>query len=133
MKCLSIQQPWAWLIVNGFKDCENRSWYTSYRGPILIHAGKKLAASMFGLVGHIWLLNRGIELPAQESLPVGAIVGKAFICSVTRERSSDWHEEGQFGFYLCNAISFMEPIPMRGQLGIFDATENVRKMCVGRQ
>lgn len=24
MKCLSIQQPWAWLIVNGFKDIENR-------------------------------------------------------------------------------------------------------------
>ena len=25
-KALSIRQPWAWLIVNGIKDVENRSW-----------------------------------------------------------------------------------------------------------
>jgi hypothetical protein len=37
---LSIRQPWAWLIVNGFKDLENRSWSTAFRGPVWIHAGK---------------------------------------------------------------------------------------------
>lgn len=42
MKALSIRQPWAWLIVNGFKDIENRSWHTKYRGPVLIHASKGL-------------------------------------------------------------------------------------------
>ena len=26
MKALSIRQPWAWLIVNGYKDVENRTW-----------------------------------------------------------------------------------------------------------
>jgi hypothetical protein len=40
MRTLSIRQPWAGLIVAGIKDIENRSWSTSYRGPILIHAGK---------------------------------------------------------------------------------------------
>ena len=29
---LSIRQPWAWLIVNGYKDIENRDWKTHYRG-----------------------------------------------------------------------------------------------------
>jgi hypothetical protein len=29
---LSVRQPWAWLIVNGYKDVENRSWTTHYRG-----------------------------------------------------------------------------------------------------
>lgn len=38
MKALSIRQPWAWLIANGYKDIENRSWRTNYRGPVLIHA-----------------------------------------------------------------------------------------------
>jgi hypothetical protein len=42
MKALSIQQPWAWLIVNGYKDIENRSWFTKGRGKFLLHAGKKL-------------------------------------------------------------------------------------------
>lgn len=39
MKAISIHQPWAWLIVEGYKDIENRTWLTAYRGPVLIHAG----------------------------------------------------------------------------------------------
>jgi hypothetical protein len=65
MRTLSLRQPWAWLIVNGYKDIEipslphsltaypgsftfdvahparsieNRSWRTNHRGPLLIHA-----------------------------------------------------------------------------------------------
>lgn len=38
MKTLSIRQPWASLIVKGFKDVENRSWRTPIRGEIAIHA-----------------------------------------------------------------------------------------------
>ena len=40
MKALSIKQPWAWLIVNGYKDIENRTWKTNYRGTFLVHASK---------------------------------------------------------------------------------------------
>ncbi|MCB2188832.1 MAG: ASCH domain-containing protein [Deltaproteobacteria bacterium] len=43
MKCLSIRQPWASLIVAGMKDVENRSWATKYRGPVLIHAAATVA------------------------------------------------------------------------------------------
>lgn len=41
--CLSVQQPWAWLIVAGYKTIENRTWRTNYRGRIAIHAGAKFA------------------------------------------------------------------------------------------
>jgi hypothetical protein len=41
MKELSIRQPWAWLIIAGHKDVENRSWTTTYRGPLLIHAARR--------------------------------------------------------------------------------------------
>lgn len=41
MKALSLWQPWATLIANGAKQIETRSWSTSYRGPILIHAAKR--------------------------------------------------------------------------------------------
>ncbi|HDU8694716.1 TPA: ASCH domain-containing protein, partial [Morganella morganii subsp. morganii] len=40
MKAISIRQPWAWLIVNGHKDIENRSWRTKYRGQVLVHASQ---------------------------------------------------------------------------------------------
>jgi len=40
MRALSVKQPWAWLIVNGYKKIENRNWPTSFRGRIYIHAGR---------------------------------------------------------------------------------------------
>ena len=42
MKVLSVQQPWASLIVAGIKDVENRTWKPKEMpGRILIHASKK--------------------------------------------------------------------------------------------
>ena len=48
MKIISIKQPWASLIIAGGtnirtgaidqKNIENRTWSTSYRGPVLVHA-----------------------------------------------------------------------------------------------
>lgn len=43
MKALTLTQPWATLIAIGAKRIETRSWWTGYRGPIAIHAGKNLA------------------------------------------------------------------------------------------
>lgn len=40
LRALTIRQPWASLIAAGVKTIETRSWRTSYRGPVLIHAGK---------------------------------------------------------------------------------------------
>ena len=42
MKVLSIREPWASLIINGYKEYEFRTWRTNYRGKILIHASKNL-------------------------------------------------------------------------------------------
>ena len=42
MKVLTIREPWATLIIEGYKKYEFRSWKTNYRGKILIHAGKTL-------------------------------------------------------------------------------------------
>ena len=39
MKALTLKQPWATLISEGLKEYEFRSWKTSYRGKLLIHAG----------------------------------------------------------------------------------------------
>lgn len=42
MKVISIKQPWASLIVNGYKLYEFRTWKTKYRGKVLIHASKQI-------------------------------------------------------------------------------------------
>ena len=59
MKAITLWQPWASLIVYGFKTYETRSWSTDYRGWLAIHASKKQPAH----VG--WMLN--VKDPAHES------------------------------------------------------------------
>jgi len=45
MKAITVRQPWASAIIWGGKNVENRSWPTDYRGPLVIHAAKKLSPS----------------------------------------------------------------------------------------
>jgi hypothetical protein len=41
MNALTVRQPWANYIADNLKPIETRSWYTKYRGPLLIHSSKK--------------------------------------------------------------------------------------------
>ena len=41
-RCLTLKRPWpaAFLLPENPKRIENRSWCTSYRGPLALHVGK---------------------------------------------------------------------------------------------
>jgi hypothetical protein len=39
-KAISVRAPWWWFILHGGKTHENRDWYTSFRGSVLLHASK---------------------------------------------------------------------------------------------
>jgi hypothetical protein len=53
MRALTVQQPWAWAIVHGGKDVENRTQAWSYRGPLAIHAGARWSEDG-GRSGLVW-------------------------------------------------------------------------------
>ncbi|UEM07997.1 ASCH domain-containing protein (plasmid) [Skermanella rosea] len=114
MKALSIQQPWAWLIVNGFKDIENRTWETRYRGPVLIHTGKRLDREAYE---DLPLYFPDINLPPICELPLGGIVGQATITDCVPSHPSRWFS-GPFGFVLTDAKT-LPFLPCPGQLGFF--------------
>ena len=38
VKVLSVKNPYAYLIIQGGKDVENRTWTTDYRGRLYIHS-----------------------------------------------------------------------------------------------
>lgn len=121
--CLSIQQPWAWLIVNGYKDIENRTWRTPYRGPLYIHAGRKFDAEGYEMVKEKF---PHIQLPARADFKFGGIVGKAIVreCTVG-DNASPWAVWGACHWKLTDA----EPIPfepMKGRLGLFRAGDAAR-------
>lgn len=44
MKAISIQNPWAGLIILGLKSYETRSWNTKHRGKLAIHSSAKMSA-----------------------------------------------------------------------------------------
>jgi len=52
VKALTLTQPWASLVALGAKLIETRSWQTSHRGRIAIHAGQGLGP-VGGVVG-LW-------------------------------------------------------------------------------
>jgi hypothetical protein len=73
MKVIVIRQPWAWLIVHGFKDIENRSWATRYRGMLLIQASAGRPTKRSLEEARVFARKRGVELP--EDFERGGIVG----------------------------------------------------------
>jgi hypothetical protein len=44
MKAITLYHPWAMLVEIGWKEVETRDWYTGYRGPLAIHAGRHFTA-----------------------------------------------------------------------------------------
>jgi len=50
MKVLSIQEPYASMILNGKKTIETRTWKTKYRGKILLHASSKPKSEISGKI-----------------------------------------------------------------------------------
>ncbi|MEW4370036.1 2-oxoglutarate dehydrogenase E1 [Paenibacillus kandeliae] len=47
MKAITIRQPWATLVSLGEKQYETRSWKTTWRGQLAIHAGKTVDKDAF--------------------------------------------------------------------------------------
>lgn len=116
MKAISIQQPWAWAIFNAGKDIENRTWKTNFRGKILIHAGKKIDGPAYHTLKHEY----GLLVPEDGNLITGCIVGSVEIVDCVTQSDSKWFT-GPYGFVLKNPIQFETPVPLIGQLGIFES------------
>lgn len=137
---LSIMQPWAWLIVNGHKNIENRDWPTRFRGPIAIHAGKKEdidcvvalthpAGPHHPVTGAKLDIDTGQRLIDSNSLwdtysapawsgKCGGIVGVGEIVDCVEQSESEWFV-GRYGFIIANARP-VDFISVRGKLGFFD-------------
>ena len=120
---LSVRQPWAWLLVNGYKDVENRNWSTNFRGDCLIHAGKS-----FDKDGYEWIKRnfKDIPLPQPDEFKRGGIVGWVRVTDCVKEYDSPWFF-GRHGFVV-EGKGELTFVPMRGKLGFFKVPEIVEIM-----
>ncbi len=120
MPAISIQQPWAWLIVSGQgKDIENRTrWNYKHIGRVRIHASKTIDTDPDRFPRQRKLIEElGIDIP--DNLPTGCLVGEATITGIVTESESPWFE-GKTGIELADPIAYKNPIPYGGMLGIFE-------------
>jgi len=142
MRALTILQPYAWLIASGPKRVENRTWPTRYRGPLLIHAGKRLAPNDWwydDLLASRW--RAPLPLPAfhdgevvtnwaRRAFPFGALVG---VCELTGcvqyspagSLAENRWASGPFCWILDNVHAFADPIGYRGQRGLFHVPDSI--------
>jgi hypothetical protein len=114
MYALTVCNPCAWAIIAGIKRLENRSWPTSHRGPIIIHAGKSKA----------WLGREGGLLPdrpADADLVYGAAIGIVDVvdCVPVDRVAGDPFASGPWCWVLANPRPLPAPVYVRGKLGLW--------------
>jgi activating signal cointegrator 1 len=133
---LSLIQPWAQaLFIPGLKRIETRPWRTNYRGRIYIHGSKgfpKKAKAFFAAE------VEAERLAWDANLPLGAIIGHVDLVDIKRAADlvpsiSDieyWYGDyspGRWGWITENPVLLPEPIPAKGQLGLWKFTPAVRQ------
>jgi hypothetical protein len=155
MRVLTVRQPWAWAIIHGGKDVENRTQNLAgdYRGPVAIHAG------LAGFEQH----NRASEAhkaacgtSTPSRIEFGAIIGVVNLddvhhaaecvdlrttwasaipgddsCEQEVVLCSGWAEEGEvyhLGFKEPRPL--VEPIPFKGGLGLRRLDEDVERQVL---
>ena len=129
MKCLSVCQPFADLIIQGKKTIELRKWNTKFRGEFLVHSPQKIR------------FDDCKRLKIKSNLTVGAIIGKVELVDVKEyqnieeiELDSDKHlasknaRDDKYGFILQNPKQLRVPIPCNGQLNFFDFKPELTKI-----
>ena len=121
MKCLSVCQPFAELIIQGKKTIELRKWNTKFRGEFLVHAAKNI------------LIEDCKRMKISSSITTGSIIGKVKLTDVKKyesdkELKSDKKKhhslsditKNKYGFILESPKKLRVPIPYSGKLNFFE-------------
>lgn len=134
MRCISIRQPWAWLICQGVKNVENRTWKSPYRGELAIHASQKFDWGFFDLESpffdramvqvceHFGIGSHERITAAQHefSAVVGSVELVDIIAADNNKPVSSWCVDGGYWWLLANPKNAIKPFPCKGKLNIWN-------------
>jgi hypothetical protein len=142
IKIITIWQPWASLLVENKKHIETRSWATSYRGPIGIHAAKKCPLDglfimcketrtlVFKALGFL-----GDTVNWQQEFPSGVILGYANLtdCKLITEEFAELIKTmtpneyafgdftpGRYAWVMDNPIKLKHPLQAKGMQRLWE-------------
>lgn len=133
MKCLSIRQPWATLILAGHKRFETRGWGTMHRGPLAIHAARYLGDEIVQFCQRPWLraLLQNAGYASVVDLPRGHVLGVVELVDCislpaqdlelsARDRQLGDFRSGNFAWCLREPRFLESPHQYAGKLGLFE-------------
>lgn len=140
MKAISLWQPWASLWISPAKIHETRHWPTHHRGPLVVHAAKKLVSDCGELLDEICLERFGPYW--RKELPRGALIGIVHLvscqrveelpptpCPVPKADKDDWicgdFSDHRFAWKRGHFRVFDNPIPYVGRQGFFDVPDEI--------
>src|SRR5262249_54423911 len=135
MKCLSIRQPRASLVVLGLSRCELRNWRTAHRGPLAIHASQRLDDEAVEICRRPeirrWL--RAAGFPSPFDLPRGQVLGvvdlvdcqalNADLAEATAAPDPCVGASGRYVWRLAAPRTLAKPVALTAKRGIFDIPE----------
>lgn len=123
LPALSIRQPYAWLVAQGYQNLVSRNWTTSYRGPLFIHTGKEVDPVSFRgneLFLPYWERRFGPAIAAalpkhKRDYPTGGIIG----CAMLTDVITDFTESTRIWFdrKYCFVLKEVNALPFRPHLG----------------
>ena len=150
MKAITVRQPWAWAIVHGGKRIENRrNWRYRYTGPIAIHAGRGWSKNgehdprvleAWARVTPDPLYRNSLHFACGAIVAVAELVETHWSSACVRTatlshlhpdgpyKCSPWADGGHGGcahLVLADVRPLPEPIPARGQLGLWKPEPHV--------
>lgn len=137
IRAITIRQPYAWAIVHGGKDVENRSRNIagSYRGPVAIHTALQWDEQALAAMNEQEGVWEGVRHEQFDTV-MGAFIGVVDLvdvhycvvnqgkylcldCSFPRRACSHWAMGDQYHLVLANPRPLPEPVPHRGKLGLW--------------
>lgn len=122
MRALSLIEPWATLIKEGRKTIETRSWPSTYRGPLAIHASKtkpdRVACHEFGLYPDGMYPGTVVCIVEMTGCFKFDMFSLARIPA--REIPYGDYSRGRYGFNLQLLHVLENPIPAKGSLSIWE-------------
>ena len=127
MKVLSIQEPYATLLMKKIKHIETRSWKTNYRGEIYIHVSGKTLEKQAKQNKEIQNLIRNISMNYGYIICKGNLVDciymdKEYIEKIKKDKKEYLlgdYQEGRYA-WIIKDIKEIKPIKAKGQLGIWN-------------
>lgn len=131
MKVISIKEPFATFIKDGYKKIETRSWKTNYRGELFIHASGKNIAKEFFTNEYVVSLTNELNMNYGNIICRGNLVDCVYMDEDFLKLMKKNEKEFNLGLYelgryawIFEDVEPIYPIPAKGKLNIWNYEGN---------